>query len=74
MRHDCRATTENGVTGDERTIGDEVEGQRIGRVPRSRHHREQEPTSLDQVTAGEPFVAEPVRRVESGHGSADSLG
>ena len=54
--------------------GRQVEGQRVGGVPRRGHDPELQAADGDDVAVGQPLVAEPVRRVERAHRRAGQLG
>jgi hypothetical protein len=57
VRHHRRAPTEHRVAGEQRVVGRQREGDRVGRVPRGGHDTQVEAPRRDEVTVGEVVVA-----------------
>ena len=74
VRDDRRAAAEDRVAGEQGAVGRDVERQRVAGVPRRRHDDHLETADRDDVTVAQTLVAEPVRRVERGHGRAQPPG
>jgi hypothetical protein len=68
------APPEHRVPGEQRTVRDQHEAQRVAGVSRGRHHPQLAAASAQHRACRETFGAEPVRRVKRGHRRAGQLG
>lgn len=74
MRHDRRPAAQDGVAGQDRLIGREMEAQGVGGVAGGRYDPQLQAAERDHVPGRQPLVAQPQRRVQGTHARAGQLG